>query len=767
MISIWMLALGLLLVPKLPFLVPIYFPLITALLAFYGVWLGYRPFRWVALFAIGIALNSWQVQQLVQSQLDPQFEASKLTLDFKIVSVPEVKSLATTFLADVLYVDCDAADCPDLNNKRIRLSWYRSKHKITPGQIWRATVKLKRPRGFANPKGFDYQAWLLSQNVVASGYVHSQWQLLDTESSWAAVREKVGANIKTVAAEGTYRRFWPALLVGDRSAITQQDWQTLQSTGTIHLMAISGLHIGLVAMWAYMLSRFLVRCCGALRSSYSVFVMDFVPPFCSCLMAWCYAALAGFSIPTIRALTACVLINICWVIGLRISVLTLLGFGVALVAWSEPFAWINNGFWLSFCAVFILVYLLTGRTNRRSLMTTLMMQALLALGLCVPLLWLGQGVSWVSPLANMVAVPVVSFLVVPGIFLASVCSLVSVSIAQWLMMQVDWVFSGLWTWLELLQSWPATHAFVPRELSWVAMSLAGVAFLLVLAPKGLGLRGLGSLTALAVVFMQNPSKPALRMTVMDVGQGLSIIVQTPQTAWVYDTGPAFSANFNAGSQIIAPYLRQQGINNISLMVSHGDNDHAGGTPALMGLFKPEALFVGEALSMPFSTDSDAVTMQQACVQGQVWWYGQLSMRVLWPPANTQPKGNNASCVVLMQLDQAHGRVNILLTGDIDKNVEEQILPFIREPVDVLIAPHHGSKTSSSTAFISTAQPRNVVFSSGYKNRYHHPSKEVVTRYQHQGAEMFNTATSGAIIFEWSEGNETIRETRLAESKLWY
>lgn len=768
MVAIWTFALGLVTVSALPFFIPT--SLLIAAAALLAALGGIRSvFRYAALIALGLLINTWQVQSLCRLQLAPELDGLKQYITFSIVSLPQQRERSTVFIAQVQAMDCQQPECQALVSQKVRLAWYRPQQTIVPGQVWSAQVKLKRPRGFANPGGFDYQAWLLGQGVMATGYVHSDWQLNSQSWAWASVRQAVAEQITQAAGDGGYKRFWPALLVADRSQVTAADWQTLQATGTIHLMAISGLHIGLISLWAFWLGRLISRLC-TLRPRFSGgWVAHYLPPLLSSCMAIVYAALAGFSVPTVRACIACLVMNFCWLIGLRMSALTLLGFGLAVVALAEPLAWQNQGFWLSFAAVFLLLHTMAGRVVRRTFLDGISMQLVLSFGLSVPLLWLGQGISWVSPFANVIAVPVVSFIVVPALFLASALTLVSQLAGQWVLSGLDWVFALLWQYLLWLEAAPRALLWPTRAVSAWSLAAAFAGILLLLAPRGLGGRGLGGICLGLALLIRPPSAP-LKLTVMDVGQGLSVVVQTPDQTWIYDTGPAFSDSFDAGSRIIAPYLRAQGIRQIDVMVSHGDNDHSGGTEALVSAFDVRSLRVGEPLPL---APVPNLPLPQRCHQGQRWSEGALAWEVLWPPADAGFEGNDASCVVLLQLSHRASlaaprrKISVLLTGDIDRAIEAKLLPLLPSTIDIVIAPHHGSKSSSSASFVRTLNADVAVFSTGYKSRYGHPHPEVLQRYIEQGARAFNTAESGALVFEWTAEAATISETRVDEPKLWY
>jgi competence protein ComEC len=775
-LAIWIFAWGLVVIPTFPNFIPFYFLLILALCALLLMRWGIRRARFLLLLVVGLAINTWQLQSLVNGQLAQEFDHQLQTIEFKIVGIPQPNELYTVFVAKVQAIQCSTLPCPELVDRRVRLSWYNPKVRLEPGQVWSATAKLKRPRGLANPGGFDYHAWLLGQDLAATGYVHGKAQPIRNEWTWAMERASIAQRIAVLSSDNQFARFWTTLLVAETSDVTPADWQTLQATGTIHLVAISGSHIALVSLWAFWLGGVFARAAALANPRYAAAVAHWLPPLLSALTAILYTGLAGFSIPTQRALVACLALNVCWAFGLRLGPFKLLGFGVVIVALAEPMAWQNNGFWLSFAAVLLLIHVLSGRVERQSLRIAIGLQLILSLGLAVPLLWLGLGVSWLSPLANLVAVPVITFLIVPGLFVALLVSPLSPELAQLGLSALDWVFALLWQFLQWLEAWPQPLMWSPKPLSSLALGLAFIGVLLLLAPRGLGVRGLGVITIAIGLLLKTPPQPDLRMTVMDVGQGLSVILQTSESTWVYDTGPAFSESFDAGSRILAPYLREMGVGEINLMVSHADNDHSGGVAGLLSSLETKSLWVGEpldpALLIPSSAVAEEVKPSQTlCRQGQQWQDGPLKMAVLWPPASQSLEGNNASCVLMVELplpDSATEKsVKILLTGDIDRQTERQLIKFLPESIDVLIAAHHGSKTSSGHDFIEAIKPKVVIFSAGYRNRYNHPHPDIVQRFQRAGSKTYNTAHAGAIVFEWREGIESITETRTAEPKLWY
>jgi competence protein ComEC len=645
-----------------------------------------------------------------------------------------------------------------MQQRLLRLSWYRTAHDLRPGQIWRADVKVRRPRGFVNPRGFDYHAWLLAQDVVATGSVR-RGEIVGERLVWAGYRAELAESVLQLT-DSPYRRFWRALLIGEKSEIGQGDWGRLQATGTVHLLVISGLHIGLVATWGFMFGALVGRGLGCLHRGSNAVVMQWMPPLVACAAAAFYAALAGFSIPTIRALTACLALMLCRGVGVKLPPFVLLGAAVVAVGVNEPLAWLNAGFWLSFLAVALLFYVYTGRPQQVPLRVFLSTQPMMAIGLTLPLWLVGQGASLTGPAANLLAVPVVSFVLVPTLLAATLIHPFCERLAVWLLQWMDQIFVWLWRWLGLLQELPVPLWWPTHTLTTLDLLLVSAGVVLLLAPAGLSVRGIGGLWL--VVALTSPSKSdyQLRVTVMDVGQGQAVILQTPEQTWLYDAGPIYSERFDAGSRILAPHLRRLGVHRLNMMVSHADLDHAGGAEGVLAAFDIERLVMGEVLE-------GAAPPAELCHQGQSWQADSVTFSVLWPPEGGDYTGNNSSCVLLIEFRVGGEEVRLLLPGDVDRAVERELLKVLAEPVDWILAPHHGSNSSSSYRLLYRARPQHVVFSAGYQNRYGHPHPKVLQRYEELGAIRYNTATDGALVFTWADNGMAVTKTRESEARLWH
>jgi competence protein ComEC len=705
-----------------------------------------------------------------------------------------------------------------LRGKTLRLAWYRPEVALAAGQQWQAQVMVRRPRGLVNPEGFDYAAWVLGQGYQATGYIKAQSSpvLLADQPS---LRDRLRAHLRQgLSPAGSAQPFFEALLLGQREGITPAQWQILQATGTVHLMAISGLHVGLVAALGFALGLGMVKLLlhwhlwrrgGVLPKWMPQSVLKgtpqgtalargghryrWLPVLLAIVSAASYAALAGMAVPTQRALWAVVLLNVAWWFGLKSARWQVFAWVLLLVVISEPMAALQSGFWLSFAAVAILMVMLGGL--RRSTITRkylrtrkmLSLQCVLAVAMALPLWLLGLPASVLSPLANLVAVPVVALLMVPALLLWVLLSFTPLSAL--FIQALAYLFKALWWGLEVLAQWPYAAAWGDGGNASVLI-LAALALMMLLLPRTLAMRAAGCSLMVLVLWGTQPVAQPFKIVILDVGQGLAVVVHDHQHTLLYDTGPAFSPRFNAGANIVVPYLRQHGLPmaapstwfgvqapalnpDLSLMVSHADKDHSGGFVAIADAFAPANIWVGE----PFE---GLPTRTKACERGQHWRWQNADYQVLWPPAmapsshqkttasashQKQPwSGNNSSCVVLIK---SQG-VRFLLAGDIEAEAERQLLAEGDLPeVDVLIAPHHGSKTSSSLAFLAVLKPKHVIVSAGYKSAYGHPHASVVARYTSVNAQVWNTAEHGAVTLQLRNGALNVVGLREQQPKFWY
>lgn len=703
--------------------------------------LGAARWRWLGLPAL-LILGFAHAQQASCPLLCAPFPAELLRQDMliegRIAGLPDRTRERTRFVIEI--ASATHGGQPVHLPERARLSWYRDAPPLASGEQWRLLVRLKPPHGFINPAGFDYERWLFQQGIGATGYVRAseQNQKLGAGSGGLDLaRQHLGARIVTMLGENRASALVRALFLGDREGLAQSDWQTLTRTGTNHLLAISGLHIGLIAAAVFFLARSLWVRLGSLSLWLAA---PRAGALAALLAALGYSALAGFAISTQRALVMLAVVLVALLAGRTPRPLTALSLALIAVLLIDPLALLSYGFWLSFGAVAALLHALGGRIGRPRLMAGwTQAQWAVALGLLPLLLWLFGRASVIAPLVNLVAVPLFSVLL-PVILLATLVSLASGWV--WPLALVGDGLNWGFGWLETLAELPwASLSLSARPLwAWLA-AILGVALLL--APRGLPARWLGWLYLLPLLLLRPPAPApgSAAVTVLDVGQGLAVAMRSANHTLVYDVGPRFPSGFNTGSAVVAPYLRAHGIDRIDLLIlSHADNDHAGGLAGLLEEMPVARLLTGEPhrLKLPPSADIHI----EPCETGQRWHWDGVDLRMFHPPPGQHRRGNESSCV----LHIATGGGSLLLTGDIGTVTEGRLIARYGEALraDVLVAGHHGSATSSSRAFLRAVDPHLTIYSAGFANRWDFPAAEVRARVQSLGIAELNTASAGGI-----------------------
>jgi competence protein ComEC len=704
-----------------------------------GVVLTLFPWQWlrVAGFAVaGFLWVWWQVAQITAIQLPAELEGRDVLVEGRVQGLPERLEdgrLRLHFLIEHFSTDDRWQPLP----LAARLSWYRRAADIQAGERWQLLVRLKQPHGFANPGGFDYERWLFAHAVRATGYIRdselNRRTAIAEHYSLSRLRQWLSAHLQGLQIAQPMRALLRGLGVGDRSGMSADQWRVLQQTGTSHLLAISGLHVGLVAGLVFFIARKAWSVLGRpLR-----WPAPRVAALCSMFAALVYALLAGFQVPAQRALImVCVwMLAILWQGRPQPWRVWSLALWVVLVL--DPLSVLSAGFWLSFAAVALILLLTAGRCGRHSRWQRLLsVQLGLVFGL-TPLLWAWfQQVSLSAPIANLIAIPWVGLLVVPMVLAGLLCLLLPVPLGNWLLSLSADLLSILWWLLEQLAALPATLWQSPA-VSGVWMLLLALGVVGVLLPRPLALAPLSLLLMLAVVRLEpeRPDSGDLWLSLLDVGQGLAVVVETRHHVLVYDAGPAFPSGFSSGEAVVAPFLVWRGYRHIDrLVISHADNDHIGGARALFQRLDVLATQSGEPGAIDWSRSS-------WCRSGHRWSWDGVGFEYLAPFAREE--GNNGSCV--QRVEAADGRV-ALLPGDIERRVELQLLGqrYRQLAADILVAPHHGSRTSSSVEFVEAVQPDYVLFPVGYRNRFGFPAAEVVQRYRAVGARTLDSADSGAI-----------------------
>ncbi|MGR9071782.1 MAG: DNA internalization-related competence protein ComEC/Rec2 [Gammaproteobacteria bacterium] len=721
-----------------------------------AVLLAYGRYRLPAFFLFGCLWTAYLATERLSHRLPVALEGRDLTLVGTVAGLPEKDSRRVLF-------DFSVEDGGDRLNRLpqlVRLSWYDPSVPIRPGQKWRFSVRLKRPHGTLNPGGFDYEGWLFVRGVDAVGYVRKRPppELVDRFPSGldlSSVRFEIAERQDVLLGASPRRGLIKALTIGDRHDVDRRHWEVFRKTGTVHLMAISGLHIGMIAGAVFFLVLKLWT-----RTGCSGLPPPGAAAVCSMTVAALYAGLAGFSVPTQRALVMLAAASVGILVQRNVRPLNTLVLAMLAVLLADPFALLSSGFWLSFLAVLFIIFVLAGRLKKTGFWKgALKIQLATSLGLAPMVLYFFQQVSLISPLANFIAVPVISFWVVP-FSLAGVFALpASTSAANVLFQAADGGLKMLLTVLDWLADLPFSAVVLEQPPLW-AMLLATAGCFLLLAPRGVPARWLGAVFFLPMLFnpVEKIASGAVKMTMLDVGQGLSAVVRTRNHVLVFDSGPGFGEGFDMGVAAVLPFLRSQGVRKVdALLISHGDNDHAGGAHSLLKGIEIEKIYT----SAPGLFGGYP---NERCRAGQQWIWDQVVFRMLSPPDQEFEGENDNSCVLKVESDYG----SLLLTGDIESTAESRLAETFARGLnaEILTAPHHGSKTSSTAFFLRQVDPKIILISAGYRNRFGFPHAEVLERFRRANATWFSTADQGAMTVYLDGRKLSMDGYRRSEGKFW-
>lgn len=663
--------------------------------------------------------------------------------------------------------------------KRIALSWYRhfdpaeeegdaedgGAYAQAPraGERWQLTVRLKRPHGNLNPHGFDYEAWLFERGIRATGYVRKAEsngrvaaQAGGFDGTVERLREATRVRIQRALPEAPYAGVVAALAVGDQQAISPELWRLFAATGITHLMSISGLHVTMLGGLVAWLVSWLWRRSARLPLLWPAQKAAALAGFAG---ACAYALLAGFGVPAQRTLYMLGVVVVALLSGRAVAAETVLGAALLLVLLLDPWAVLSAGFWLSFGAVALLFYIGTGARQGHWLAAWLRAQWAMTLGLLPLLLALFQQFSLVSPFANALAIPIVSLLVTPLALLGCLPGF------AWALEVAHGLLVPLIDFLHWLTAWPGALWQQHAPPAW-AVPLALLGALWLLLPRGFPARWLGGLWFLPLFFIppERPAPGALALTVLDVGQGQAVHVQTASRDVMFDTGPDFGGTADAGSRILVPYLRAAGVSRLDrLVVSHADRDHAGGAESLLA-----AVPVGETLT---SAENSALLGRRdarRCVDGESWDWDGVRFSLLHPaPADYDRKlpTNAMSCV--LKIESAHG--SVLIPGDLEGKAEAELLARHAGALraDLLVAPHHGGKRTSTPEFVAAVGAREILFPVGYRNRFGHPSAAVLDRYAASGARIHRSDSGGALRLMLDGQGGAVTHEREVARRYWH
>jgi competence protein ComEC len=719
---------------------------------------GRRAAAW---FTAGFALFALHALQVVGLRLQPPFEGDSMLTVLEVTDFPRRRGEMISFVARPV----DDRRIPP----RVRLSWFEAADSPQIGDVWQLEVRLRRPRGTSNPGVFDYETWLFRERIGATGYVVNGPRNRRLEQDAGVLidrlRQHIVRRLDSIIENGDAAAVVAAITVGARQGITAEQWLRYAKSGTSHLMAISGLHVGLASTAAWWL---VVTACALLRLGGNHLKIAWIAALA---VAAGYACLSGFAVPARRATLMLLLLVVVLVRSREPQPFALLAAACIVVVAVDPLATLAPGFQLSFAAVLLLLWFARRQALAMNFPVVLRfagrgvqlaaVQVFLLFGL-LPLTVSNFGrVSFVAPPVNFVAVPLFSLVTVPlalaGMVLdgplafagnaALRASGASVELVQWLIgLAVSVPYGAVATtaidgtkgiclatvlaWVALPRSWPGRHIVVLATLVLVADRVDG------------------------------PPDACVDVRMLDVGQGLAVVLRTRQRTMLYDTGTAYPGGSDMATRVVLPYLTAQGIQRIDrLIVSHSDLDHAGGTASVLAGIDVAAVLAGE----PDTLASAPVT---GCRRGQAWRWDGVAFEVLHPPGDAEYSGNEASCVVLVEA----GDARLLLTGDIESGAERS-LAGAGGPgrVDAVVVPHHGSNTSSSIGFVRTVSADLALVSAGYRNRWGLPSPAVVRRWQESGATVFVSAHEGAIGLRLCDQAGIVRLSRhrAKSRRLWH
>ncbi|HEM7803928.1 DNA internalization-related competence protein ComEC/Rec2 [Burkholderia cenocepacia] len=745
-------------------------------------WMLWALAACVAGFGYAAARAEWRLSD----NLPTEWEGRDIVVTGVIRGLPVVDETGARLLFAVESNDAGLARFPPL----IRLSW-RAYGAAAPrdalpdwraAQRWRFVVRLKRPHAEANPGVRDSEAAWLAAGIRAIGYVSAPRRaaLLDARASgWRASIDRVRDALRTrigevLGTDAAHRGIVAALAIGEQSGIGEDDWRVLRNTGTSHLVAISGLHVGLVgALAGWLVSMVWRRVRWRGRAATLVLPAPYAAALAALVAAAGYAALAGFNVPAQRAWWMIAGGGIAYLAGRSVPTSAVLCAALGGVLLADPWAVLSAGFWLSFGAVAVILLAVAGwravreadeagmeggaadwrsrlrawttRGGRRLAEATRVQYAV-TIGLApLTAAWFAQ-VSLSGPFGNAFAIPWVSSVVTP-VVLAGIALPPPLDAAAFRLAHA--ALEPMMTLLGHLADWPA-GVFWLRMPDWPVLALACVGVAWVLMPRGWPLRWAAPLTWLPLVAPAPDAPPpgGFRMTVLDVGQGAAVLVETARRTLLFDAGPGAESS-HAGTRIVAPALRARGISTIdSLVLSHADADHAGGAAAVYAAADVRQLLAGIAPKSRLWRDAQAagVADRLPCAAGQRWTWDGVGFTMLWPPGGRSAGSSNGQSCVL-RIDA--GGTSALLTGDIEAGAERRLVADARDALaaQILVVPHHGSRTSSMEPFLDSVGPRVAVFPVGYRNRFGHPHRTVLARYEARGIPLPRTDRDGAVRFD--------------------
>ena len=718
-----------------------------------------------ALLLLAFIQGAWRAELRLDEALDPAWEGRDVLVSGRIDSLPSrmqgqggVSGWRFEFALDEAHAGPSPQDPPLALPPRLLLSDYaaagEAPRPLHAGERWQWRVRLKRAHGTVNPNGFDAELWLFDQDLRATGSVRPGERQLLEESPWWSVdrlRQRMRDALQREVADASQSGVLAGLSLGDQSAIGAQDWALLRRTGVAHLLAVSGSHITMFAWLAQaLLSRLWrrsPRLCLAVPAPRAAM-------WGGVIAALAYSLFSGWGVPAQRTVWMLVSLAMLRQIGVRWPWALCLLASAVVVTLVDPFAVSQAGFWLSFAAVALLM---SGSGTQSAWRAMLHAQWVATLGLAPLGLLFFQQISVVGLAANLIAVPLVGFVITPLALLGALWS------PLWGL--GAWISQGLLAWLHLLDGFAFAVWFVPVAPLWAQIAgLAGGVLLVMPLPWRLRACGLGLLVPLLWPAPWRPSSGEFELLAADIGQGTAVLIRTAQHDLLFDTGPQLAPDVDAGQRVLLPLMHGLGVQRLDLlMLSHRDLDHVGGAASVIA---------GMPVARLLSSLEDEHPLLKAvpharCVAGQQWSWDGIRFEVLHPPPEryTQQaaKPNTLSC--LLRVVAANGRA-ALMTGDIEAAQERELVATgaaLRS--ELLMAPHHGSKTSSSDALLDAVQPQLAVVQAGYRNRFGHPALPILARYQAHAVAVLASPDCGAL--DWRSDLPAWRCERVEHPRYWF
>jgi competence protein ComEC len=703
------------------------------------LWLGFFfsllfGFTYSACFALMVM--SWKLPNSMIKQT--------VTIEGTIASIPKIEKDGLRFLFDFTTLTM-----PDhkivVKPTTVSLTWREPKQALIAGSQWRLQVQLKPIHGKQNPGSVDYEAWALAKGIRAQGHIIQTLanQLLHTVNPryfLLRLRQIIYTKINNDVLPREKSPWLLALIIGERQGIAADDWQILRRTGTNHLMAIAGLHIGLVSGLIYMLVTY---CWSRIYVLVLYLPAKVAAAISAAIVGIGYSALAGFSIPTMRACLMLILATSAIITNRFSNAKNVWALTLVLVLLINPLSVLEQSFFLSFFSIALIIYTMSGRLSVSGWWWKWgRVQWVLSLGLAPLTLWFFQETSLISMLANTIAIPWLGLTILPLALLASLLLFIVPSIALSLFYLVDKNLHLLWGFLSYMSHLPLSSWEMTIANGWQLYS-AELGILILVSPLPIIFRYYGIIFILAILLNDTPKpqRGEVWFSILDVGQGLATVVQTKHHVLLYDVGMKLNEHYDMGKQIMLPYLKYLQVKKINtVVISHGDIDHRGGFDAVRENYPIKQIKTSAYMLL---TDNRA----SLCQAGQAWQWDGVNFKFV-APIDYSRKANNNSCV--LRID--NGQYSIMLPGDIEQATENAMLKYASQlfPVSIMLAPHHGSKSSGSKAFIQASHAQYVVYAVGYLNRYHFPHPNVDRLYQEIGAKRLNTSACGMIFFKLSK-----------------